>query len=69
MRIDWRRGVIYVSFFVKHHKGKKKEEIQKTKLPKHVERKKNWKDASTNKEIGKKKKDKKTEKRDFHSFT
>ena len=26
-------------FFVKHYKGKKKEEIQKTKLPKHVERK------------------------------
>ena len=25
-------------FFVKHYKGKKKQEIQKTKLPKHVER-------------------------------
>ena len=38
---------------MKHHKGKKKEEIQKTKLPKHVERFFFLKKKFANKETGK----------------
>ena len=57
---------------MKHHKGKEKEEIQKTKSPKHVEREFSFWKKSTNKETGQKSEiflDKKTEKRDFHSST
>ena len=42
-----------MSFFcVKHFKGKKKEEIQKTKLPKHVKRFFFFFEKSANKETG-----------------
>ena len=58
-------------FLVKHHNGKKKEEIQKTKLPKHVGKKLFLK-KTLQKETEKKGDflwDKKTKKRDFHSIT